>query len=65
MESPKKVLRKLIEDIPDNEAIDVIDFIAYLTLKRERRLSVDLLKSSESSLEFWNNAVDNEVWDNV
>lgn len=65
MESPKKVLRKLIETIPDNEAIDVIDFIGYLTLKREKRLSNDLLSSSESTLEFWDNEIDNEVWDNV
>lgn len=61
----KDILFNLIEGIPENEISEVIDFIGYLKTKREKELYRDLQKASESSLDFWNNDIDEEVWNNV
>lgn len=65
MNTAKQMLYKLIEEIPEKDAFEVIDFIGYLKMKREKELYKDLEKASESSLEFWNNTIDDEVWNDV
>ena len=65
MNTAKQILKRLIEDIPENEAFEVIDFISYLKVRREKETYRDLQKASESSLKFWDNHIDDEVWNNV
>lgn len=65
MNTVKDILYGLIEELPDKDIPDVIDFVQYLKLKREKELFKDLQKASESSLKFWNNDIDDEVWNNV
>ena len=65
MNTAKKILYKLIDEIPDNQIPEVIDFISFLKNKKENEVFKDLLSASESSLEFWNNEIDDEVWNNV
>lgn len=65
MDTAKKVLYELIEEIPDKDIAEVIDFVQYLKLKRQKELFNDLKKASESSIKFWNNDIDDEVWNNV
>ncbi|MCD3194583.1 DUF2281 domain-containing protein [Clostridium botulinum C] len=65
MNTAKEILFNLIEEIPENEISEVIDFIGYLKLKIEKELYKDLQKASESSLDFWNNDIDDEVWSDV
>lgn len=43
----------------------ILDYAEFLKAKREQSLSEDLTKASESSLDFWDNDVDDEVWNNV
>jgi hypothetical protein len=45
--------------------LQIIDFISYLKVRREKELYRELQKASESSLELWNNETDDEVWNNV
>jgi hypothetical protein len=65
MNTAKSILKRLIEEIPEKEAFEVIDFIGYLKTKREKELYKDLQKVSESSINFWDNEIDDEVWNNV
>lgn len=65
MNTAKLILKRLIEEIPESEAFEVIDFIGYLKTKREKELYKDLQKVSESSIKFWDNEIDDEVWNNV
>jgi hypothetical protein len=60
----QKVLN-LIGDMPETELVEVIDFIGYLKIKRERDIFKDLMKASESSLDFWDNEIDAKIWDNI
>jgi hypothetical protein len=65
MNIAKEKLLRLIDEMPENELAEVIDFMGYLKLKRERKLFEDLQLASESSLDFWKNDIDDEVWNNV
>ncbi len=53
MNTAKERLLKIIEEIPDQEVEKILDFAEYLKAKREKSLSDDLTKASESSLDFW------------
>jgi predicted Zn-dependent protease len=65
MSTAKQFLKNLIEDIPENEVFEVIDYISYLKIRREKEAYRELQKASESSLKFWDNDIDDEVWNNV
>ena len=55
MNTSKQILNNLIEDISDNELNEVIDFITYLKLKRDKEVFNNLINASVSSTEFWDN----------
>jgi len=65
MNTAKERLIKIIDKIPDQEIDKILDFAEYLEAKKEKRLSDDLTKASESSLDFWDNDIDDEVWNDV
>ena len=65
MNTAKKRLLKIIEEIPEQEVDKILDFAEYLNAKQEKSVSKDLTEASESSLDFWDNDVDDEVWNNV
>ncbi len=65
MRTTKENLRALINKISENEAKEVLDFVGYLNMKRRREKFKDLELASETSLEFWNNDIDDRIWNNV
>jgi hypothetical protein len=65
MNTAKERLLQIIDEIPENEVIKILDFAEFLKAKKERKLSQDLTKASESSLDFWDNDIDDEVWNDV
>ncbi|AIF42892.1 MULTISPECIES: DUF2281 domain-containing protein [Virgibacillus] len=65
MDTAKDRLLKIINEIPEQEVDKILDFAEYLKAKRDKRMSEDLTKASESSLDFWDNDIDDEVWNNV
>ncbi len=65
MNTAKQILYKMIEDIPESQIPEVIDFITYLKVKKDNQIFKQLETASESSLGFWNNDKDDEVWDNA
>ncbi|WP_227002726.1 DUF2281 domain-containing protein [Salicibibacter kimchii] len=61
----KERILELIEDIPEKDMTEIIDFIGYLKMKREKEEYRDLLQASESSMDFWDNKIDDEVWNDA
>jgi len=61
----KKFLIKLIDEIPDNQVQEVIDFILLLKNKKDNQIFKDLTLASESSTGFWDNDIDDAVWNDV
>ncbi|CAM3042545.1 DUF2281 domain-containing protein [Filibacter tadaridae] len=62
MNTARERLLKIIDEIPDQEVDKILDFAEYLKAKRDKSVSQDLTKASESSLGFWDNDIDDEVW---
>lgn len=65
MNTAKERLLKIIDEIPEQEVDKILDFAEYLKVKREKNLSEDLTKVSESSIDFWDNDIDDEVWNDA
>lgn len=65
MNSAKKILLNLIDEMPEDKIPDVIDFIGYLKVKNEMDIFKELQNASSSSIEFWDNDIDDEVWNNA
>jgi hypothetical protein len=58
----KELAHTLIDKIPDNKVVEVVDFILFIYGKNKNEFD-DLLSVSERTLDFWNNEED-EVWNN-
>lgn len=65
MNTAKDRLLKILDEIPEQEVDKILDFAEYLKNKRVKSVTEDLTKVSESSLDFWDNDIDDEVWNNV
>ncbi len=65
MNTAKEKLLKIIDEIPVQEVDKILDFAEYLKTKKEKSLSEDLTKASEISIEFWDNDIDDEVWNDA
>jgi len=65
MSSAKSILIKLIDQIPENLIPEIIDFVIFLKNKTDNQIFKDLISVSESSIDFWDNDIDDEVWNNV
>lgn len=65
MNTAKERLLEIINEIPDQEVDKILDFAEYLKSKVDKSITDDLSKASESSLSFWDNDIDDEVWNNV
>ncbi|QOY35070.1 DUF2281 domain-containing protein [Anaerobacillus isosaccharinicus] len=65
MNTAKEKLLKIIDEIPEQEVDKILDFAEYLKTKKEKSLSEDLTKASESSIDFWDNDIDDEVWNDA
>ena len=65
MNTAKERLLKIIDEIPEQEVDKILDFAEYLKTKKEKSLSEDLTKASESSIDFWDNDIDDEVWNDA
>lgn len=61
----REELKRIIDQIPEQDAVEVLDFIGYLNMKRERKALNNLEQASVTSMDFWDNPVDDEVWNNV
>jgi len=65
MHSVKDKLHQIIENIPDNDALELIEYVDFMKRKRQQSIFKDLELASETSLRFWVNERDDEAWNNV
>lgn len=54
-----------VRKIPQKDLEEIADFIGYLKMKRENQMLTEMTKVSESSLDFWDNEIDDEVWNDA
>lgn len=54
-----------MDEIPENSIAEVVDFITFLKQKKENLIFKEMESASQSSQDFWNNDIDDEVWNDV
>ena len=61
--NPKDIIFNLVNKMNDIQLLETAHFMQFIQLKNNSD-TIDLMKASESTLNFWDNEAD-EVWDNV
>ena len=61
----KQTIFNLIDTLPTSQLSEVASFILFIKMRDENKLYKDLESLSVSSTDFWNNEIDDEVWNNV
>lgn len=64
MNTARERLLKIINETSESELEKVLDFAEFIKDKEEKKTK-DFTKASECSLDFWDNDVDDEVWNDV
>ncbi|GAU78490.1 DUF2281 domain-containing protein [Fusibacter sp. 3D3] len=65
MDTAKDYIHKLIDELSEKELPEVLDYIEYIKSKKLKENYQDLQDASQSSMSFWENQIDDEVWNNV
>ena len=65
MSTAKQILYRLIDEAPAEILPDIIYYIAFMKNKNSNQLYKELEEASMSSTAFWDNPVDDEVWNSV
>lgn len=65
MMADKKMLYELIDKLPEFEVVEVIDFIGYLNMKRNKKVQDITLASEEALAKEWLKPEEDEAWANL
>jgi len=65
MDTAKKIASRMIEDLPDEMVSDVIFYIEFIRSKAKNKVLEDMMGASLSSTNFWDNTIDDEVWNDA
>ena len=63
--SAKQEVHNLVDTLPTSLLSEVASFIVFIKMRDENKLYKDLEALSVSSTDFWDNEIDDEVWNNV
>jgi len=65
MQAVKQEIYTLVESLPNSQLNEIVKFILFVKMRDESTRYRDLETMSVSSTEFWNNEIDDEVWNNA
>jgi hypothetical protein len=61
----KQTLYKEIETLPDDVLDTALSFVLFLKLEHKEDALREFARASQSSMDFWDSDIDNEVWNNA
>jgi hypothetical protein len=65
MSAAKQLLNQMIHELPEEFVQDIIYYVASVQKAKNDKAFRDLEYAGNSSLNFWDNPIDDEVWNNV
>ena len=65
MSAAKLILNRMIDQLPDDALAEVISYIVFIQNTKKELTLKELEQASVSSMDFWDNPTDDEVWNNV
>ena len=65
MSTARKILDEMLNELPDELVVNVISYTAFIKNEKNNKIFKELEEASFSSMAFWDNPIDDEVWNNV
>ena len=65
MQSAQQKIHKIAESLSVSQLNEVISFMLFVKIREENQNFYDLADLSLSSTDFWDNDIDDEVWNNA
>ena len=65
MSAAKQIASRMLEELPDEMVANVISYIAFIQNEKKNKVFMELAEASLSSTNFWDNPIDDEVWNNA
>jgi len=65
MSAARIIINRMIDELPDDMLSEIINYIAFVQKTKKDLIFKELEQASVSSMDFWNNSIDDEVWNNV
>jgi hypothetical protein len=62
MGTARQIIHQIIDEIPEARLATLLEYVMFVRRKGDAAEFEDLLESSQSSMDFWNNPTDDEVW---
>ncbi|MCL2096852.1 MAG: DUF2281 domain-containing protein [Oscillospiraceae bacterium] len=65
MSAAKLIINRMINEMPEDMLSEIISYIAFVQKTKKDLIFKELEQASVSSMDFWDNSIDDEVWNNV
>lgn len=65
MSTAKQIAIRMLDEVPDEMLTDIITYIAFIKSRHSSKVFQELEEASLSSTDFWNNPIDDELWNHV
>ena len=65
MSAARLIINRMIDELPDDMLSEIINYIAFVQKTKKELIFKELEQTSVSSMDFWDNAIDDEVWNDV
>jgi hypothetical protein len=65
MSAARMIINQMIDDLPDDMLSEIISYIAFVKKTKKESVFKDLEQASISSMDFWDNSIDDEVWNDA
>ena len=65
MSAARLIINRMIDEMPDDMLSEIINYIAFVQKTKKDSAFKELEQASVSSMDFWDNDIDDEVWNNV
>jgi len=65
MSAARLIINRMIDELPDDMLSEIINYIAFVQKNKKDLIFKELEQASDSSMDFWDNSIDDEVWNNV
>ena len=64
-EKDSNVADRIMETLSASQLNEAVNFMLFVKMREENKLFDDLVVQSASSTDFWDNDIDDEVWNNA
>ena len=65
MNAARRIIERMLDELPDEMMENVILYIAFIQSEKRTQVFKELEHASLSSTDFWDNPIDDEVWNDV